>query len=212
METRSYLEEGIVPKISMLNQSYPTDCKTLLQLRSECSGYTYFLNSGYINYYIDNTFKPYEHRLVAEMAYGTIPDGHQVHHINGIRSDNRAINLQVIDPSNHAHLHHGVAIPAIVVCTACGKTLPISQARLERNEQSFCNRACYRSAVSREPDPQVLQEQLDKIRNLTAVGRIYDVSHTTVRKWVKKHGLNTSTCNGRKFKVAHRGIDPLPAP
>lgn len=201
-----------MPKVSELAALYPNDCEALQSLRAECAHHTYFMNSGYINYYIDDNFKPFEHRLMAELLHGEIPAGYQVHHINRVRSDNRACNLEIIDPSKHAHVHHGVAILHVVSCAVCGREIEIKSARLNRNEQFFCNRSCYMSAVRKEPDPQTLQRLLDTIRNLSEIGRIYDVSHTTVRKWVKKHSLNAAICNGRKYKVARASIDLAPAP
>ena len=37
----------------------------------------------------------YGHRLAWEMAYGEIPEGMQIDHINGIRHDNRIVNLRL---------------------------------------------------------------------------------------------------------------------
>ncbi len=201
-----------MPKVSTLAAVYPNDCDILRQLRAECADHVYFMNSGYINYYINDNFKPYEHRVVAEMAFGEIPTGYQVHHINGVRSDNRAANLEILSSSEHAHYHHGIADVSSAVCAACGKTIQISPQRFHRNEQFYCDRSCYVSGTSNEPDPQSLQNLLDTIRNLSEIGRMFDVSHTTVRKWVKKHGLNTDICNGRKFKVARASIDLAPVP
>ena len=47
----------------------------------------------------------YVHRIVWEAANGPIPDGLVVHHVNGDKTDNRLENLQLMTPSEHAHLH-----------------------------------------------------------------------------------------------------------
>ena len=54
-----------------------------------------------------NGAKPYrlEHRLVWEAAHGPIPKGHHVHHLNGIKDDNRLENLVALSPKDH-HTQH----------------------------------------------------------------------------------------------------------
>lgn len=42
------------------------------------------------------------HRLVWEAVHGPIPDGLQINHINGIKSDNRISNLEVVSASENA--------------------------------------------------------------------------------------------------------------
>lgn len=49
-----------------------------------------------------------EHRIVAHDAFGPIPAGHHVHHINGDRSDNRVENLVVLTPEEHGRAHREV--------------------------------------------------------------------------------------------------------
>ena len=45
------------------------------------------------------------HRMVWEYHNGPIPDGYEVHHINGNRADNDIGNLQLMEGSEHNRLH-----------------------------------------------------------------------------------------------------------
>ena len=62
-------------------------------------------------FYIDKGYKRVgnegipEHRLVWEKEMGSIPEGNQVHHINGNRLDNNINNLVCISCSEHTKLH-----------------------------------------------------------------------------------------------------------
>ena len=68
--------------------------------------------SGYIKIRIpeyphaDKSGYVFEHILVWEQVHGRpVPDGWQVHHLNGIKNDNRPENL-IILPANHHSKHH----------------------------------------------------------------------------------------------------------
>lgn len=45
------------------------------------------------------------HRCVVEEYYGKIPQGHNIHHINGNKGDNRLENLAVLPTNQHRELH-----------------------------------------------------------------------------------------------------------
>lgn len=46
-----------------------------------------------------------EHRVIWERYRGKIPEGWHVHHRNGVKTDNRIGNLQLVTPAEHAALH-----------------------------------------------------------------------------------------------------------
>lgn len=43
-----------------------------------------------------------EHRIVWEKAFGKIPEGYIIHHLNGIKTDNRLENLSLLPRKHHS--------------------------------------------------------------------------------------------------------------
>ncbi len=41
------------------------------------------------------------HRLIWQMKYGNIPDGYEINHKNGVKTDNRIKNLEAVTPSRN---------------------------------------------------------------------------------------------------------------
>lgn len=65
-----------------------------------------------------------EHRLVWEREHGPVPEGLQLHHVNGDKADNRLANLQLVDATTHKRLHSGCELRDGVwwkPCKACGE-------------------------------------------------------------------------------------------
>ena len=62
--------------------------------------YKYSLQQGYYRRIVQL------HRQVWEDAFGPIPDDHQIHHKNGIRTDNRIENLECLHIADHRRIHN----------------------------------------------------------------------------------------------------------
>lgn len=45
------------------------------------------------------------HRIIWETAYGEIPSGYEIHHLDENRSNNTISNLELIESSTHRHNH-----------------------------------------------------------------------------------------------------------
>lgn len=181
--------EGMVPRISTLNSVYPTDCETLLLLRHTYADRVYFTNRGYICYYLGEQCKPFEHRLVADQVFDGIPEGYHVHHINGKRFDNRASNLEILSPADHARLHHGD--PIVVQCAYCDEVIEVPWNRIVRADRVHCSRECRGLSDRRveHPTREQLSDLIESLRNWCAIGRMYGVSDNAVRKWARAYGL-----------------------
>lgn len=187
-----------MPRISTLAESYPTDCAVLLHLRSQYADRVYFINKGYINYYLNKQLKPFEHRLVAEMVYGRIPEGYHVHHINEQRSDNRASNLRLLSPEDHATLHHGAAV--VIQCATCGEPIEVPWKRIVRADRVHCSKECrgFSDRKVKRPTSKQLLDVIETLRNWSAIGRMYGVSDNAVRKWARAYGIDPKIADGRK--------------
>ena len=57
-------------------------------------------SNGYRRVKVDGK-KILEHRVIYEMHNGSIPDGMEIDHINGVRDDNRIENLRVVTSSEN---------------------------------------------------------------------------------------------------------------
>ena len=70
-----------------------------------------------------------QHVLIWQTENGPIPDGYFLHHINGITTDNRLANLQLVTPTEHKRIHGGCELRDgewWKPCSICGELKPIT--------------------------------------------------------------------------------------
>lgn len=66
----------------------------------------YITQAGYVLVKVGIHEWEFEHRLIVEKRLGReLREDEQVHHVNGIRSDNRPSNLEVLSRTEHMRMH-----------------------------------------------------------------------------------------------------------
>ena len=84
--------------------------------------------SGYVRVYVGRGRRALEHKAVWEAAYGPIPRGMHIHHINGDKTDNRIDNLALLSNKAHQAVHGPQRSRAIrwsiqhLQCVECERT------------------------------------------------------------------------------------------
>ncbi len=118
------------------------------------------------------------HRLVWFESNGPIPDGHIVHHINGIRTDNRIENLEVKSRSIHMAEHYldgkhlakfnGPRSVSKVVCGVCGLVFYRKTSKIRSNRKQSPDGMHIHSCSNKCMGRIISAYRLNDIRSLKA--------------------------------------------
>lgn len=86
---------------------------------------------GYLRYRKDDKKRlRMEHCLVWEEHFGEIPEGMQIHHIDGNKQNNNISNLQLVTPTEHKRIHEGCLLKDGIwykKCSQCGEYKAITK-------------------------------------------------------------------------------------
>ncbi len=107
----------LVTKVEYLFCGCTFELRTPIDGKISKDGYTYINTSeGYKS----------QHRFVWEQEHGKLPDGWVVHHINGVRSDNRIENLIALVRAKH---NNSIPEPFEVKCPHCDQSFKVIKQR-----------------------------------------------------------------------------------
>lgn len=112
--------------------------------RKRVGSISYTRTDGYVVVKSGINQEQLQHRYVMEQALSRkLGSNEQVHHINGVKSDNRLENLRLMTNSDHQKLHEHLVRPSTRVtldCRCCGKPYTTKASRAETSH--FCSNAC----------------------------------------------------------------------
>ena len=135
-------------------------------------------NNGYIYITIrhpntGNNIKIYAHRLIWLCYYGLIDPNLQINHINGIKTDNRLCNLELVIPSEN--IHHAIR---------SGLSNPSVNGR--KNKEYFKTHDTHRRKFTNSQVIEMRDLYESGCYSLAEIGEKYGVCAETIRRIVKK--------------------------
>lgn len=125
-------------------------CKHAAQRGVELTaGTRYLRKDGYVTVKLGIRKYDLEHRVVAERSLGRpLKSGEQVHHINGVKHDNRPENLEVVTNAEHQRLHNHIQTRPRRIAKACDRCGAAYHVKASKATQSrYCSNACRLAAL-----------------------------------------------------------------
>lgn len=124
------------------------------------------------------------HRLIWMAAYGPIPYKLQINHINGIKTDNRLFNLEVV--TNQQNVMHAYSIG-----------LNNSDKIKSGLKEYYTNNVSSCAKLSKDQVRKIiaLRDEDPKKNTYRALAKTYDISHSTVIDIMKGRAYKAYTSN-----------------
>ena len=111
------------------------------------------------------------HNLIWENHYGKpVPEGYNIHHINGNKIDNRIQNLQCVKHEKHTSFHHK------------GKVTPVETRKKMSEAQSGEKCKLYRGEI----DPNHIRQEALKGKLNSELAKEFDCNIKTIRRRLKQ--------------------------
>lgn len=140
--------------------------------------------NGYIAYYTKYKHTIYEHDVVAELKLGRkLLRSEIAHHTNGIRHDNRDENIEVKSSSLHSSEHNTERTP--IERRARYKLCVCNRLFWAQADTKYCSLSCVPRRIT--PGRPTLDELVQMCKNMrkSEIAKIYGVSETAIRKWLR---------------------------
>lgn len=115
-------------------------------------------HDGYYRQTVGDGHRQWLHHVVWEHHFGPIPEGHEIHHRDGDKTNNAPENLACLTLSGHAQLHQLYQPVAEKLCRSCGALLVRKRqpsGRLETpaevTRRVYCDTVCHGRAMRGKP-------------------------------------------------------------